>query len=234
MLSTKVTSSLQLEHPSVQKVIKIAEEIIEENKVLHMEIIYNRAKRALKLPRKGLLQIIQFLFNRKILIDGSRHTSTTILNNIYRRKIYEMIHVNNGATFSLLRGKAFPVQSGSSGQFLWHLKMLLKFNLIKKIKVGKFSLFLPIHMDDDIGTLYFFLNDPSYEEIIDLVLQSKKIKKADIHKHIEDVRELVYRRIEKLVKNNILTEIEDVNKELSISPRIKKFLQESIPINIQT
>ena len=88
-------------------------------------------------------------------------------------------------------------------------------------------------MNDDVGKLYFFLNDPSYEEIIDLVLQAEKIKKADIHKHIEDVRELVYRRIEKLIKNDILFEIDDLNKELSISPKIKKFLLESLSLKIQ-
>lgn len=224
MLSIKIDSSLQLEHPSVQKVIEIAEEIIEENKVLNMEIIYNRAKKKLKLPRKGLLEIIQFLFNRKILIDGSRHTKNTVLLNIYRKKIFEAIHINNGATFSLIREKAFTVQSGSSGQLLWHLKMLLKFGLIKKKKVGKFSLFLPINLDNEIGKLYFYLKDPSYRDIIEIVHKYGKIKKADVHKHIEDRREEVYRRIKMLIENKILFKINDLAKEICISPKIKQYL----------
>ena len=47
------------DHPSVQGVIKIAEKIIHENKVLDATLLYNRAKKQLKIPRKGLLTIIQ-------------------------------------------------------------------------------------------------------------------------------------------------------------------------------
>ena len=58
------------DHPSVKKVLEIAEEIMSKNKVLNVENLYNIAKKRLKLPRNGLLSIIQFLINKKLLIEG--------------------------------------------------------------------------------------------------------------------------------------------------------------------
>ncbi|GAH20078.1 unnamed protein product, partial [marine sediment metagenome] len=58
--------SIGLEHPSVKQVVEIAEEILDENKVLSIDTLYYRAKKRLKLSRKGLNAIIQFLTNNKI------------------------------------------------------------------------------------------------------------------------------------------------------------------------
>ena len=59
-------SSISLEHPTVKKVIKIAEDIVNENKILNIDTLYYRAKRSLKIPRRGLNTIIQYLLNKKI------------------------------------------------------------------------------------------------------------------------------------------------------------------------
>ena len=61
-----LSKSIGLEHPSVKRVIEIAEDIMNKNKILNAETLYNVAKKGLKLPRNGLLFIIQFLINKKI------------------------------------------------------------------------------------------------------------------------------------------------------------------------
>ena len=61
-----------MEHPNVQEVIRIAEDIMSQNQILNLENLYQVAKRSLKLPRNGLLSIIQFLINKKILIEGTK------------------------------------------------------------------------------------------------------------------------------------------------------------------
>ena len=45
--------SIGLEHPSVKQVIEIAEEILNENKILNIDSLFYRAKKRLKIPRKG-------------------------------------------------------------------------------------------------------------------------------------------------------------------------------------
>ncbi|NHJ25720.1 MAG: hypothetical protein EAX89_14145, partial [Candidatus Lokiarchaeota archaeon] len=68
-----IKASEVLENPSFQGVLEIAKEIINQNKVLNTEMLYNIAKKKLNIPRKGLLSIIQTLLNRKILVEGSKY-----------------------------------------------------------------------------------------------------------------------------------------------------------------
>ena len=70
-----------LEHPSVKQVLEIAKEIIDQNKVLNVELLYNIAKKRLGIPRRGLSSIIQALLNRKILVEGSKYTRDTVMQN---------------------------------------------------------------------------------------------------------------------------------------------------------
>ena len=59
---------------------------------------------------------------------------------------------------------------GSPGQLLWHLEMLMKFNYIKKIKVGNYTIFLPIEMDTELGTINFLLQDKINRKIVGLLI----------------------------------------------------------------
>ncbi|GAG92851.1 unnamed protein product, partial [marine sediment metagenome] len=65
-----IPGQIGVDHPNVKRVLEIAEEIMRKNKILNIENLYNLAKKQLKIPRNGLLFIIQFLINKKILIEG--------------------------------------------------------------------------------------------------------------------------------------------------------------------
>lgn len=215
---------ISLENPNVQKVIEIAEELINQNKVIKVKKLYNIAVRSLKIPGKYISEIIQFLNNNKILIDGTKHTRDSILLNFYRKKIYNVIDNNNGATFSFLREHVFTHHSGSSGQLIWHLNMLLKFKYIKKTKIGNFSLFLPIDLDDDVGILYFFMKDNLNRSIINLLMNNEKIGKPQIYKKIGFKRENVNYRLKVLIDHKILTYKNESTKEIDLSEKMKKIL----------
>ena len=150
-MKTEIFSkSIGEDHPNVKKVLELAEEIMSKNKVLNVENLYNIAKKRLKLPRNGLLLIIQFLINKKLLIEGSKFSRESVLTNRIRNGILNYIFKHPGVHFSDLRKKALPEEMGSSGQLVWHLEMLLKFNYIKKIKVGNYTVFLPMDMDENV------------------------------------------------------------------------------------
>ena len=221
MNSTTFNRIIHLEHPSVKQVLDIAEEIIDSNKILNIDILYKTAKKFLKLPRKGLLEIIQYLINKKILVDGSKQTKKTVLFNIYRKKIYNAIKENNGLKFSSIRKKIFTKNAGSSGQLIWHLEVLLKFGYLKKINIGKFTIFLPIDMEDELGKLHFFLKNKLNRKIIEILNNHDKIKKSDIHKYLEDKRENVYYRLNVLSENNIIQTKENQSNELYLSQQIR-------------
>ncbi|MBN1214811.1 MAG: hypothetical protein JXA99_05145 [Candidatus Lokiarchaeota archaeon] len=221
MESTSSHSIISLEHPSVIKILDIAEEIIENNKILTIENLYKITKKRLKLPRKGLLEIIQYLIRKKIIVDGSKHTKNTILNNIYRKKIYFAIKNSNGLKFSSIRKKVFTKNYGSPGQLIWHLEVLIKFGYIKKINIGKFTVFLPIEIEDDIGKLIFFKKNNLNSKIIEVLNNHESIKKSDIFKFLNEKKEKIYYRINTLLENKIIQMDENQNNELFLPYKIK-------------
>jgi len=199
--------SLGLEHPSVQQVIQIALELTEEHKVINSELLYNKAKRILKIPGKGLKTIIQMLLNRKILVDGSRFTRETVLRNDFRYKVYKLIKTNIGAHFSFLKNEVSNLKEGEMGvgHLIWHLEKLLEFNLIKRVKVKNCTIFLPVEIDDDIGVLHFFLRDDLNRKIVEFLLYNENVNKADIYKELNTKREKTYYHINKLIESELLS-----------------------------
>ncbi|MFX1569488.1 MAG: hypothetical protein ACFFCV_14090 [Promethearchaeota archaeon] len=223
IMKTQIFSkSLGLKHPSVKKVKEIAEEIMSKNKLLNVENLYNIAKKRLNLSRNSLLCIIQFLINKKILIEGSKFSKETALLNDNRRIIYNFIKLNPGVHFSLLRKKALSGESGSSGQLVWHLEMLLKFNYIDKTKVGNYTIFFPIEMEVDFGIMSFLLRDTINLKIIDLLTKQKSLKKSEIYKLLDEKRDIVNYRINNLINYDLIRSIDDDTKDLYINSDKKK------------
>ncbi|MFX1478385.1 MAG: hypothetical protein ACFFCI_09650 [Promethearchaeota archaeon] len=222
-----LAKSLGLEHPSVRSVLEIAEELMNKNKILNIENLYNIAKKRLKIPRKGLLSIIHFLINKKILVEGSRFSKETVLSNRFRYAILICIRRNIGAHFSLIRRvvSSDKVGSlGSSGQLVWHLEMLLKFEYIKKIKVGNYTVFLPYEMDEEVGVFSFLLRDVINNKIINLLIEQESIKKSEVYKILNEKRENVYYRIKSLHEHYLIAENDEEKNIIFINPEKKEII----------
>ena len=235
MSNLNLALSLTLNHPSVQRVIEIAKEVINNNNVLDTELLYNLAKRRLKFPRKGLLSIIQLLINKKVLVEGSKYTKDDILNNRYRFNLYSFLTSYLGAHFSTIRKQIITDNSatlGSSGQLIWHLEMLIKFNYIKKIKIKNYTVFLPYEIDDEIGLLHFVLHNEIYLKIIQLLISNDKLKKSEVHKLINEKRETIYYRINNLIEFNII-KLSGDNNSLSLNSHKKDDIISIIKANLQ-
>jgi len=224
MKTQKLSKSIGLEHPSVKKVIEIAENIMNKNKILNVETLYNNARNRLKLPRNGLLFIIQFLINKKVLIEGSKFSRKTVLSNPTRRKIYNYIRLNPGVHFSILRKEALPNESGSSGQLSWHLEMLLNFNYINKIKVGNYTVLIPFDMKEVEGKILFLLRDRINSKLIHLLIENNRSLKSEVYKEIKEKREDVYYRINNLIDHGVITSNETSDKEICIKSNLKELI----------
>ncbi|MBN1216031.1 MAG: hypothetical protein JXA99_11410 [Candidatus Lokiarchaeota archaeon] len=214
------TDLLTLEDENVQKVISIAQQIIRENKPMKIKILYNRSIKQLDINSNELFNIIQYLINKKILIDGSKHTRKTILLNDNRRKLYNIILKNKGASFNFLRKEIFSSTQGSGGHLIWHLQMLIKFNYVKKLKIGNYTVFLPINMDLELGKLYFFMNNEINNKIIITIINQDKIRKPDVHKLLEEPRSTINYRINCLIEYDILKVKDTSTKEIHINPKL--------------
>ena len=221
-----IPGPIGVDHPSVKRVLEIAEDIMRKNKILNIENLYNLAKKRLKIPRNGLLSIIQFLINKKILIEGSKFSKETVLSNYIRNGIYNYIRIHPGVHFSILRKKALPEEKGSSGQLVWHLEMLLKFNYIKKIKVGNYTVFLPYDIDEEIGIVLFLLRDRINYKVIHLLFKENTMIRSEIYKEIEEKREDVYYRINNLIDQDIIILSASSDKEICINPNTKELISD--------
>jgi len=228
MKSQILTKGIGLDHPSVKRIIEIAEEMLSENKVLNVETLYNLAKKSLKIPKNGLLFIIQFLINKKILIEGSKFSRETVLSNSVRNRIYRYIRMNPGIHFSILKKKALSEEAGSSGQLVWHLGMLLKFNYIKKIKVGHYSVLIPYDLEEEYGRIIFILRDRINSKIIHLLIENETFIKSEIYKIIEEKREDVYYRLNNLLDHDLISYYEPSNKVLGINKNVKDVIEETL------
>jgi len=221
-----ISEPFGIDHPSVKRVLEIAEEIMNKNKVLNIENLYNLAKKQLKIPRNGLLSIIQFLINKKLLIEGSKFSKETVLSNQIRRGIYHFIRTNPAIHFSVLRRKALSETMGSSGQLIWHLEMLLKFNYINKIKVGNYTVFLPFDLGEDTGRIIFLLRDRINNKLMKLLIEENNVLKSEIYKEIDEKREDVYYRINNLINHDLITFSETSDKILCINSNVKENVDE--------
>ncbi|MFX1322327.1 MAG: hypothetical protein ACFFAQ_11865 [Promethearchaeota archaeon] len=224
MNKVSIVSNLSLRHPNVLSVIELAEEIVAANKLLSLENLYYRARRKLKIPQKGLKVIIQYLVNKKVLVDQSHFTKYSILEHPLREAIYYFINDNIGVHLSTIRDH-FQSENIGTGQLLWHIDMLLKFNYVKSIKLKKYLLFLPIDIDDEVGIIYFVLRDELNFRIVKLLLEKKELKRSNIYKDLAESRELVYYHLNNLIDDKLIELKED--KIVSINPR-KVLLFESI------
>jgi len=212
--------NIGLEHPTVKQVIEIAEEILNEKKILNIDTLYYRTKKRLKIPRKGLNAIIQFLINRKILVDRSRFTRRTVLSNSTRKIIYNFIQSNIGSHFSLIKKIGISnEETRSSGVLIWHLDMLLKFNYIKKLTLKNYTIFLPIEIDDESGKIYFVLQDKLYRKILSHLISNESQERSQIYKLLGENRGTIYYRIQNLIEFQILELLADNKVKLNPKKR---------------
>lgn len=220
--------SLGLDHPSVKKVIRIALELTKEQRVITTELLYNRAKRELKIPKQGLYTIIQLLLIRKILIDGSRFVKETVLKNEIRLYIYWLVRTNLGAHFSFIKKKLTQQKNSEMGvgHLIWHLEKLMEFNLIKKVKVKNFTIFLPIEISDEKGILHFILRERINRRIIEFLLDHESVSKTDVYKYLNVKRETMYYRINTLIELGTISPSPEDEKNISINLNKKDLIIE--------
>jgi len=68
------------------------------------------------------------------------------------------------------------------------------------------------------------LRDKLNKKIVDLLIKQELIIKSDIHKQLNEPREIIYYRINNLINYNIVYQIESDNNEISLNPNNKDLI----------
>lgn len=216
------------DNPTVKEVIKLANEILAEGRILNIEYLYRRAKRELQIPQEGLRSIIQYMVNKKIIIDGSKFTKDTILDNSFRNLIYNFVRDNIGLHFSLIKRELMnnlKEHKFGTGQLIWHLEMLLKFGLIKSFMVDNHTIFIPVEFDENIAKIYYHARSTIRNKILRHLIIEKHYTRSVLHEAIKENRENVYYHVKILIENEYIVE---KNRELSLNSKLSKYIVEAI------
>ncbi|NHI94354.1 MAG: hypothetical protein EAX96_17815 [Candidatus Lokiarchaeota archaeon] len=224
-------SAFNIDQETLDKIFVVAEDIINEKNGLEVELLQNELKKKLNLPEKTIYDVIQLLLNKRILVEGSKLTRESVLINPYRRKIYNYLTDNVSAYFTEIKKHIFSDQAsnkGSVGHLIWHLEMLLKFNLIKKVRFETYTIFMPIEVDEEVAVNLFLLKNDLDRDIIELLMKHEKVKKSEVHRHLNENREKIYYHLNKLMEYNIISSNQADDKNIFINPEKIKLINLAI------
>jgi predicted transcriptional regulator len=91
-----------------------------------------------------------------------------------------------------------------------------------------YTMFLPVGISNEEGTLYFILRDDLNREIIELLIRNEHIPKADVYKILEVNRGKIYYRIKKLNEMGIISASSNSEKCIILNSEKKILLMELI------
>ena len=145
------------------------------------------------------------------------------MSNSTRKIIYNFIQSKIGSHFSLIKKLGISQDlAGSSGELIWHLDMLMKFNYIKKLSLKNYTIFLPFDIDEESGKIYFVLQDELYSKILNSLISNDSQERSQIYKSLGENRETIYYRINNLIEFQILESLP--SNKVSINPEKKELI----------
>ena len=91
------------------------------------------------------------------------------------------------------------------GQLQWHLSVLIEFNIIRKEKLGQYSIFYPIHYEDqNLDSIKSLLKSKQSTKILDLIESQPGIYSSKIALRLNLKRNSVKYHVDKLLKNHLI------------------------------
>jgi WD40 repeat protein/DNA-binding Lrp family transcriptional regulator len=176
-------------------------EVVLSPSVVAISIITITIIAYLGLTETGRYTSIQFLFLPLFAKLRKKHP----LENKMREIIYEYIELYPGENYTAIK-KTLGLANGT---LVYHLKILMKENLIKGVSEGRYKRFYPIESDkldktkiyEDKGTQML---TELQKKIIEKIGEEPEISQVEVAKSLGVSRQLVNYHITKLVKAGVL------------------------------
>lgn len=166
---------------------------------------------------KGIEEILKALVKKKIIVEGSKLSIDKILNNEKRKIIYDFI-VNNPGTYFY---KIVTNLRISNHVVVWHLKMLLKFNLIKVEKVEKHDVYFDSNFNIKNSKFAYITSKEKGKKIIDYLRQNDSgFSKSQLSQELKMHPNTISKYLKMLEQFNVI-----VKKK--VSKRVIYFLNEA-------
>ncbi len=188
--------------PLEESILKIANKLTKD-RPLDLQELYKKSINELKDSKNDISQAIYQLILRNYIIEGSKITKEIVLENNNRNKIYKYIFKKPGCHLRELRKEL----NLSPRLIAWHLKMLEKFDFIRKNKITNKMAFFDSKINLEFDKAIFTLKDPKNLKILVLILLEPGINLSDLVDNsglkLENVRNII----------KILLELNLINKK---------------------
>jgi len=174
------------------------------------------AKTSININETGIKEILSSLVKKQLLVEGSVLTKNELLQNMKRKTIFTIVKNRPGIIFNEI-----IKESGFSNYIVyWHLKILIKFDCLRKTMVDKHQIFFNSSVELEDAKLSHFISKEKSQHIIEYLRKndigiSKTQISNDLSMHINTAT--------KYLKN---LEIMKVITRESISNKTLYFLHE--------
>ncbi|MHA1148563.1 MAG: hypothetical protein ACTSR8_10000 [Promethearchaeota archaeon] len=149
------------------KVLIIIKDYLNQNRIFNAKKIIPSIMKGIKpfgleLDEKELQKILWRFIRDRIVVPGSKLTKDNVLENQKRKSIFNHIDKNPGTYIREIMNKL----NLGSHEALWHINMLLKFELIRSTKIGRYKAYFNAKLPSTADKEMFYLGDPTVNEII--------------------------------------------------------------------
>jgi predicted transcriptional regulator len=195
MLTTK---SLNLIESNVYTIMR---DYVKKNKELDMNNLLPYLYSQLgQYHQANINDAVNTLIHNRFFINGSSLTQDEILMNPIRKAIYQFIQINPGSFNRLIRRR---LRIGSN-EFNWHIGMLEKFGLIKKIAFGRsFGYYENRSFMGHEFDLFLLQNEKTYQ-ILNYLSQNKCASLSQIAKGVEMHYSTIQKHVDILTNRGLL------------------------------
>jgi len=164
-----------------QKVLEIVDELVKQKQLIRIKDLFALAKRKLKFPDLEVEQAIWSLISKKYIVNGTKLSKNSVLENANRQEILKYICDNPGANIRAIRSKM------SMGSYLtsWHIKMLEKFGYIRKKPHKNMVLLFPYLLREADEDAFIVLKDEKVIEINEYIFENESVSLENLMKQFD-------------------------------------------------
>jgi len=200
MVETILTKEME------DKVFTIVQEYLNENRSFKVEkiipyTISRLSKSAIDISSNGVLAILESFAKKNLIVEGSKFLKRDVLDNNNRRKIYSIIQKSVGINFNRI-AKILDLRY----QVLdWHLKMLLKFDYIKEIRIDGKNVYFVSEELTELSKIKHIISKEKYKKLIEyLEVNNLGTTKTRLSKVLKMHPKTIYKYLLKLEEYNIV------------------------------
>lgn len=188
------------------KIFNLIEEFLNKNRIFEKEkvLFYIKSRADNNLNINGINLIIDSLLTKNLIVEGSKLTRRTLLLNINRAKIFEIVKQYPG----IYKNKITKMMNLSQYVINWHLSKLLAFDFIRERDINGQICYFDSIVGEENDKLFNIINKEKCRSIIEFLIEHKNgCTKNQISKELKMHFNTIVKYIKIIDNYNLLNRI---------------------------